>query len=330
VAAAHGIELSVHPLRGPGSQAEVRVEALEAPGDVRSGEGFDLTVRIESSSQVGAELHVFADGQLIHSQSVRLQPRYNRYLVPVEAAEPGFRRFRAQIVPDADTRLQNNESSAFTFVHGPARLLVVEGRAGEGTNLAEALRAAGLEVTIATPAEVPVTLPELAGFDALVLANVPATQLSTGTMETLQAYVRDLGKGMLMTGGQQAFGAGGYLRTPLEQALPVYMDVRTKEETPNLALVLALDKSGSMGRCHCDNPDLNQTYTRMEVGQPKVDIAGTRCRPHPGHRTDQHAGWGRRSLQGPAGNQCPVPARHPADRRLGERSRSHSTSRDNE
>ena len=51
------------------------------------------------------------------------------------------------------------------------------------------------------------------------------------------------------------------------------MDVKDKEFQSNLALVLAVDKSGSMGRCHCDNPDLNQTYTRAEVGQPKVDIA---------------------------------------------------------
>jgi Ca-activated chloride channel family protein len=53
----------------------------------------------------------------------------------------------------------------------------------------------------------------------------------------------------------------------------VDMDVRSKEQSPNLALVLVVDKSGSMGRCHCDNPDLNQTYERREVGQPKVDIA---------------------------------------------------------
>jgi Ca-activated chloride channel homolog len=76
-----------------------------------------------------------------------------------------------------------------------------------------------------------------------------------------------------MAGGENSFGAGGYLRSSLEDALPVYMDVRARELSANLALVLAVDKSGSMGRCHCDNPDLNQTYTRQEVGQPKVDIA---------------------------------------------------------
>jgi uncharacterized membrane protein/Mg-chelatase subunit ChlD len=273
LAAAHGIELSFVPLSGPEGDVEVLVEALDAPADVRQGQGFDLTVVVDSTAQIGATLRVFGDGRLIHSQDVRLQPGINRFLVPVEAAETGFRRFRAQIVPDADTRLQNNEASAFTVVHGPARVLVVGGSPTESDNLAQALRTTEIDVTLLPPEELPTTLPELAAYDAVVLANVPAAALPGGTMEALQVYVRDLGKGLLMTGGEDAFGAGGYLRTPLEETLPVDMDVRTKEQSPNLALVLAVDKSGSMGRCHCDNPDLNQSYIRREIGQPKVDIA---------------------------------------------------------
>ncbi|HSJ58562.1 MAG TPA: VWA domain-containing protein [Anaerolineae bacterium] len=273
LAAAHGVELAFVPLGAPAGEVEVRVEELDAPADVRQGQEFDLTVIVDSTARVDAALHVLGDGQLIHSQEVRLQPGTNRFLVPVEADEAGFRRFRAQVIPDADTWLQNNEASAFAVVHGPPSVLLVEGAAGDGDNLASALRAAEMNVSVVDPASLPATLPELAGFDAVVLANVPAIELPAGTMDSLQVYVRDLGKGLLMTGGDQSFGAGGYLRTALEDTLPVDMDVRTKEQTPNLALVLAVDKSGSMGRCHCDNPDLNQSYVRQEVGQPKVDIA---------------------------------------------------------
>ncbi|MGC9334507.1 MAG: glutamine amidotransferase, partial [Anaerolineae bacterium] len=206
-------------------------------------------------------------------------PGTNRFLVPVQASAAasgrasGFRRFRAQIVPDADTRLQNNEAGAFTVVHGPPGVLLVEGQPGEGANLAAALGAAGMDVLTIPSDQLPATLPELAGYDAVILANVPASALGTSALEGLQSFVRDLGRGLLVTGGEDAFGAGGYLRTALEETLPVDMDVRTREQTPNLALVVAVDKSGSMGRCHCDNPDLNQSYVRAEVGQPKVDIA---------------------------------------------------------
>lgn len=273
LAAAHGIEITYLPLEGPQGDVEVLLENLEAPADVRQGQGFDLVVVVNSNAATGASLLVFGDGQLVHSQEVLLQAGVNRFLVPVEAAETGFRRFRAQILPDADTRLQNNEASAFTVVHGPPRVLVVEGAPGEGQNLETALRAAEMEVTLISPERLPPNLSELANYDAVILANVPATALPAGAMDALPVYVRELGRGLLMVGGENGFGAGGYLRSPLEDTLPVYMDVRARELSANLALVLAVDKSGSMGRCHCDDPDLAQTYTRQEVGQPKVDIA---------------------------------------------------------
>lgn len=273
LAAAHGIELAYIPLSAPEGEVEVLLQDLQAPADLRQGQGFDLTVVVESSAQTAAGLQVFADGQLIHSQDVRLRAGTNRFLVPVEAGETGFRRFRAQVLPDADTRLQNNLASAFTIVHGPPKVLIVEGEPGEGANLARALESVEMDVDRQPPSQTPSTLTDLAAYEAVILANVPAGSLPAGAMEALPVFVRDLGKGLLMVGGEEAYGAGGYLRTPLEEALPVYMDVRARELSANLALVLVVDKSGSMGRCHCDDPDLNQSYTRQPVGQPKVDIA---------------------------------------------------------
>jgi len=273
LAAIQDIQLMYVSLGDLQEQVEVLVDSLEAPADVREGQDFELTIRVQSSAQTGALLRVFGDGDLIHSQEVRLQAGVNRFNVPVQADETGFRRFRAQIVPNADNRLQNNEASAFTVVHGPPRVLLAEGTAGESANLSAALQAAGMQVTTIAPENLPATLPELASYEAVLLVNVPEPALPEGAVEALPVYVKDLGKGLVMTGGQDAFGAGGYLRSPIEAALPVEMDVKSKELSANLALVLAVDKSGSMGRCHCDNPDLNQTYTRTEVGQPKVDIA---------------------------------------------------------
>jgi uncharacterized membrane protein len=273
LAAANNIQLTYLPLSGPEGEVEVLLDSLSAPPDLRQGQDFDLTVLVDSTAQVGATLQVFGDGKLIHSQEVRLQSGSNRFVVPVQAGETGFRRFRAQILPDRDTRLQNNAANAFTMVHGPPKVLVVEGKPGEGANLVEALQSAQMDVSQLPPNQIPATLAELAAYDAVILANVPADALPAGAMEALPVFVRDLGKGLLMVGGDQAYGAGGYLRTPLEEALPVYMDVRARELSANLALVLVVDKSGSMGRCHCDNPDLNQTYVRREIGQPKVDIA---------------------------------------------------------
>ena len=91
-------------------------------------------------------------------------------------------------------------------------------------------------------------------------------------MAALPGYVRDLGKGLIMIGGKESFGVGGYGRTPIEEALPVYMDVRDRQERPNLALVFIIDKSGSMDACHCSGPN-RQTAQFRQGGVPKVDIA---------------------------------------------------------
>ncbi len=272
-AAAHAVELTYVPLGGPQGEAEVLVEALEAPTSVRQGQEYELKITIASTAATNATLRVFADEKLIQTRNVSLQTGQNRFQVPVEASETGFNRFRVQIVPDVDTRLQNNEAGAFTVVYGPPAILIVEGQSGEAENLERALQAAQMSVTRIPPQGVPASLPELAVYDAVVLANVAAETLPAGSQELLQVYVRDLGRGLLMLGGDESFGAGGYLRSALEATLPVDMDVRSTEQTPNTAVVLAVDKSGSMGRCHCDDPDLNQTYSRVEAGQPKVDIA---------------------------------------------------------
>lgn len=274
LAAAQGIELVFVSLGGPEGEAEVLLEELDAPPYAREGQELELEVSVRSTVQIDAALRVFGDGNLVHSQEVRLQPGVNRFAVPVQSVEAGFRRYRAQVVPNADTWLQNNQASAFTLVEGPPRVLLIEGQAGEGDSLARALQAANTEVVTKPPQELQTALPDLAEYDAVVLLNVPAAGLPLGAMEALQVYVRDLGRGLLMIGGENSFGAGGYLRTPLEETLPVDMDVRSREKAPNLALVLVVDKSGSMGRCHCDNPDaLPGEYLAVESGQTKVDIA---------------------------------------------------------
>ena len=67
--------------------------------------------------------------------------------------------------------------------------------------------------------------------------------------------MRDLGRGLVTIGGPRAYGAGGYTDTPLEETLPVDMGVRDREKQPDVALVVVIDKSGSMDACHCNSFD---------------------------------------------------------------------------
>ncbi len=274
LAAARGVEVSVVSLQAPPADREAYLAGLEAPSAVREGQSFAVVAVVESTVAQAATLRLFGDQDLIASRQVNLAVGNNRVEFPLTAGETGFRRYRVEMEPTADTLVQNNLASGFTTVYGPPRVLLAEGKAGEATALRQALESTGIEVTVVPPAQIPSDPAALSSYDSVVLVDVPAAALSKGTMAALPVMVRELGRGLVMIGGEQGYGAGGYLRTQLEAALPVDMDVRSRTREPNVALVLVIDKSGSMGRCHCDNPNAQPgQYQRAESGLPKVDIA---------------------------------------------------------
>src|SRR5205085_1947765 len=140
-----------------------------------------------------------------------------------------------------DTILANNEAAAFVNVQGPPHVLLIEGQVGEGQNIVAALQATGINVTVGTANDIPTTLDGLAGYSAVILADVPAVALGTARMQILQSYVRDLGRGLVVSGGQNSYGVGGYADTPLEQTLPVSMDIPQHKDTPSIAVVLIIE-----------------------------------------------------------------------------------------
>ncbi|GAW92361.1 chloride channel [Calderihabitans maritimus] len=240
-----GVRVDVVPLK-VSREREVLVSRLEAPEYSRQGEVVELKAVIESSFATGAVLRFFAGRNMILEQAVSLQAGENTFSVGVKENTPGFRVFRVVIEPFVDSNYRNNEAAAFTRVQGVPRILLVEGDGGEGKLLGKALAAAGFQVDLVTAERVPRTLAEFKQYATVVLANVPASALGERVMQTMRIAVRDLAMGLVMVGGEDSFGLGGYFKTPVEEALPVYMDLRHKEEVPSLGLVLVIDKSGSM------------------------------------------------------------------------------------
>ncbi len=274
LAAARSVQIdfvSLHPAQGAN---EIVLDSLDAPASVRQGQAFEITALISSTTNGAATVRLFGDGKLLATQNVNLQIGTTRVAFSLKAEDAGFKRYTAELDATNDTLKQNNTAAAFTVVQGPPHVLIVENKNGEADNFVNALQSAQVVVERVAPSSVPVELAALANYDAVFLVNVPARALPDGAMKNLPSFVRDLGRGLVMIGGTDAYGAGGYLRSEIEKALPVDMDVPAREQKPNLAIAFVLDKSGSMGQCHCNNPSAQPGgYARVESGLAKVELA---------------------------------------------------------
>src|SRR6266566_3491760 len=235
-----GIRLDIVPLptfSGP----EARIDSLDAPTALRTNERFLLHTKIYSTVSQQVILRLYLDQKLLLQQSLHLNIGKQEVTFSLLAPPAGFHTFRITLEAPLDTIAQKNEAAAFINVQGPPNVLVVEGQPGAGQNIIAALRATKINVAVDTPSEVPISLQDLAGYTTVVLADVPALDLGPTRMQVLQSFVRDLGRGLVVSGGENSYGVGGYANTPLEKTLPVKMDIPQHKDTPTIAVVLIVE-----------------------------------------------------------------------------------------
>ena len=266
LAAVARIPIDVLPLASAADPAEMLVEGLELPAASRVGQSFEVTARLRASSSGRARLRIYRGAETILDRTVALAAGQTRLGVTVTVRQPGVERFKAVLQPQRDGRTENNEADGVSLVAGPPRLLLVTADEARAAPVAEALRQGGRTVDILAPEAMPSTLLGMAVYQAVIIVDTPAHRVSPAAMSALQAAVRDLGKGLVMVGGDDGFGAGGWRGTPVERALPVEMEVRDKEKRPGIALSFVIDQSGSMGQAQ-DGP---RVVTRLDLAKDAV------------------------------------------------------------
>lgn len=225
---------------------EAAVESITVPKRLRVGEEFSIVVSVESTVQTGARLTLISGRDKAAEERVQLQKGSNRFVFRDRVDTGGFKSYKVLLEPDVDTERKNNEASTFTNVLDKPRVLVVEDSPGEADEIVRMLDATGMSYVRVNAQSVPGSLEGLSAYKSIIACNVSAENLSDGFLNSLEAYVRDMGGGFIATGGENSFALGGYFKTPLEKVLPVHMDLRGKKEIPDMSIVLVIDKSGSM------------------------------------------------------------------------------------
>ena len=256
LAAASGVPIDIVPLSKSSTTAEVLLTQVNTPKQVSQGEIFNIEVTAESTVDMLADIRVLSNGQLVYEESRLLRKGTNNFVLQLRAIDQQFARYVVQISPLEDKYYQNNSLASFTEIVGPPQVLLIAGDSessedlepvfDQTTQLTAALEATGLNVVQTTPDNLPSDVAELSNYDSIIMVNVNAKHLSNRKMASLQSYVRDLGGGLVSIGGPESYGMGGYFRTPLEETLPVEMQIKDQERFPSVSIVIVMDRSGSM------------------------------------------------------------------------------------
>lgn len=233
---------------------EIRAASLSFPGEIKVGAPFHLTAEIWSTHEEEVSVTLRQDdfpNPLEPRKKVKLQEGINRIRFKTEAKSSGFSNYKLTIQsPKGDAETANNVSVATVPVKGRPRVLFVEGAYNRQPSAAKYLKRAlekeNIDVEVRGPRGVPSSVKEMQRYDLLLLSDVPATFLGLRQVAALERYVRDFGGGFIMAGGQDSFGSGGYQGTRIERLLPVRFESEKEVRQPRIALVLVIDRSGSM------------------------------------------------------------------------------------
>jgi Mg-chelatase subunit ChlD len=216
----------------------VRVE----PGspEAREGEGLLVRVEVEASRPCSGEVTLSRDGETrpAWTRPVELSPRPTALVFHDRAERVGVHHYEARVQVAGDVEPANDTRGAAVIVKGGPRALVIELSPTDGEAVTRVLTAQGMTVKRATPAEVDLDT-ELAGADLTILAS---GELDAARARALESWVRE-GGGLLALGGARSYGS--WRKTDVEEALPVVAEP-DQVERPSVALVIAIDKSGSM------------------------------------------------------------------------------------
>ncbi|MEM1070009.1 MAG: VWA domain-containing protein, partial [Planctomycetota bacterium] len=241
-------EVTAIPLPGR-AEPEIQVTRVSAPASVRRGQPFYVEVVVTSNRAGTGKIDLYRGDVRIDTgqEEYEVKKGETRFRFRQMIDGPKQQVFAARVRGFTDTLLDNNESSAVVHAAGRPRVLWIDTDIEATDSIRWALDEQSVDIEVRPPEGIPINLTELEAFECVVLSNVPATAISMRQMDLIRLYVEQLGGGLVMVGGDQSFGLGGYYRTRIEEILPVRSNFDKEREQPSLAMMLVIDKSGSMG-----------------------------------------------------------------------------------
>ncbi|HBR94763.1 MAG TPA: hypothetical protein DEA90_11430 [Opitutae bacterium] len=211
------------------------------------GEVVRMRVAMRANTAMPSRLRILHQGVVHLEQAVQLPANdLLEVAVDIEMLSSGASRWTAELVPEADHFLINNQIATTVEVKGEPHVLVIHEDPRQMRSFDRAMKQQGIELDVRGARGLPDTMEGMLAFDAIILADVAATDLRPLQMDYLKRYVTEFGGGLAMFGSENSFGLGGYYRSAVEEVLPLSSRFEKEKQKPSLAMVLVIDKSGSM------------------------------------------------------------------------------------
>ena len=224
-------------------EGDVRVERLKLPARVLPGEKFLVEAIISGPENVNFDYQLLRDGQEIDSGELQIKQGTSLLRRSDSIRSGGHHRYEFLINYKDDSVPGNNRAESLVEVQGGPRVLLLS--AYESDPFSEVLKAQGFEVQHFTKFK-ELESSALTGTRFVILNNVPAWEFPDQFLSDLNFYVRYQGGGLLMCGGEFSFGVGGYYKSPIDELLPLSMELKNEHRKLRTAMAIVMDRSGSM------------------------------------------------------------------------------------
>ena len=243
-ASARGIAIDYRSIQRS-SANDIAISQIDAPFTVAPREAFMINAWIKSPVQQEIDYELIRGQERISAGKRTVPAGLSRLTFRDQAGESGTNAYRLRIQGSTEDPVpENNQARLLVGIEGPKPILVLT--ASANPTFARLLETSGLKVKVASPEAASWSLEDLSQYSAVIVENVPAQQIGDRGMENIAAWVKETGAGLMMSGGKNSYGPGGYYRSKLEPIMPVSMELKREHRKLSMAIVIAMDRSGSM------------------------------------------------------------------------------------
>jgi len=239
-----GIVIDVVPTQSK-IEKEVQISKISVPENIVSNMNYNIGIEINSLVNTKTNLTIYRQNDIISNQHLDITKGKNNFVInDIINDISGTITYKAEIKPEIDTIFENNVVYGYSYINDVPNILIIKNENGD--KIEEIIKSSKVNYNLIDAFQAPENIEELNKYNLIIISDCEIDSFSEKFLNNISNYVKNLGGGLLVTGGENSFALGNYKDTILEDILPVKMDLKNKNEIPEVGIVIVVDRSSSM------------------------------------------------------------------------------------